>query len=444
MRPEDDERAPAGTADVDSSTVADPAATDPAATDETTTPGTPAAVEVVALTEPAEGVPPVVDTSEALAAVVAAFGAATGPVAVDAERASGYRYGQRTYLVQLRREGAGTALVDPIALPDLSALSEALVGVEWVLHAASQDLPGLAEQGMRPSRVFDTELAARLLGMERVGLAAVVADTLGLGLAKEHSAVDWSTRPLPVEWLRYAALDVEVLVEVREVLAERLAVSGKAEWAAQEFEAVRTAPAPPPRVEPWRRVSGLHAVRDARRLAVVRELWETRDTNARQRDLSPGRVLPDAAIVAAAQALPRGVAALTALPAFSGKGTRRRAPLWQSAIDRALALPESELPSVRGPKSDAPPPPRAWADRDPAAAARLAAARDVVASLSEQHTVPVENLLQPDLLRRLCWSPPSSLDAGSIAEQLTAGGARAWQVELVAGPFAAAFATLGA
>ncbi|GEA81450.1 HRDC domain-containing protein [Cellulomonas uda] len=444
MRPEDDERAPAGTADVDSSTVADPAVTDPAATDDTTTPGTPAAVQVVALTEPAEGVPPVVDTPEALAAVVADFGAATGPVAVDAERASGYRYGQRTYLVQLRREGAGTALVDPIALPDLSALSEALVGVEWVLHAASQDLPGLAEQGMRPSRVFDTELAARLLGMERVGLAAVVADTLGLGLAKEHSAVDWSTRPLPVEWLRYAALDVEVLVEVREVLAERLAVSGKAEWAAQEFEAVRTAPAPPPRVEPWRRVSGLHAVRDARRLAVVRELWETRDTNARQRDLSPGRVLPDAAIVAAAQALPRGVAALTALPAFSGKGTRRRAPLWQSAIDRALALPDSELPSVRGPKSDAPPPPRAWADRDPAAAARLAAARDVVASLSEQHTVPVENLLQPDLLRRLCWSPPSSLDAGSIAEQLTAGGARAWQVELVAGPFAAAFATLGA
>ena len=115
--------------------------------------------------------------------------------------------------------------------------------------------------------MFDTELGARLLGLERVGLAAVVADALGLGLAKEHSAVDWSTRPLPTEWLRYAALDVEVLVEVREVLAERLAVAGKAEWAAQEFEAVRTAPPPPPRVEPWRRVSGLHTIRDARRLA---------------------------------------------------------------------------------------------------------------------------------------------------------------------------------
>ncbi len=397
---------------------------------------------VVALTEPADGVPAVVDTPEALARVVAAFGAGTGPVAVDAERASGYRYGQRTYLVQLRREGAGTALIDPIALPDLSALSDALVGVEWVLHAASQDLPGLAEQNLRPSRVFDTELGARLLGMERVGLAAVVADALGLGLAKEHSAVDWSTRPLPTEWLRYAALDVEVLVELREVVAERLAVAGKAEWAAQEFEAVRLAPPPPPRAEPWRRVSGLHTIRDPRRLAVVRELWQTRDTNARQRDISPGRVLPDAAIVAAAQAMPRSVPALTALPPFAGKGTKRRATLWQSAIDRALALPDSELPSSRGPKSDAPPPPRAWAEKDPDAAARLAAARDVVTALSQRHNVPAENLLQPDLLRRLCWTPPTPLDIETIAATLAAGGARAWQVELVAPPLAAAFDAL--
>ena len=218
-------------------------------------------LEVIPLTEPADGIPPIVDTSEALARVVADFGAGTGPVAVDAERASGYRYGQHTFLVQLRREGAGTALIDPIALPDLSSLSDALVGVEWVLHAASQDLPGLSEQNLRPSRVFDTELGARLLGLERVGLAAVVAELLGLGLAKEHSAVDWSTRPLPEQWLRYAALDVEVLVELRTILAERLALAGKAEWAAQEFEAVRLMPPPAPRVDPWRRVSGLHSRR---------------------------------------------------------------------------------------------------------------------------------------------------------------------------------------
>lgn len=396
---------------------------------------------VVPLVEPADGVPPVVSTPEELARVVAAFGDATGPVAADAERASGYRYGQRTYLVQLRREGAGTVLIDPIALPDLSALSDALVGVEWIFHAASQDLPGLAEQGLHPSRIFDTELGARLLGLERVGLAAVVAELLGLGLAKEHSSVDWSTRPLPEEWLRYAALDVEVLVELRAVIAERLAVAGKAEWAAQEFEAVRLAPPPPPRVDPWRRVSGLHAVRDPRRVAVVRELWHTRDENARKRDIAPGRVLPDHAIVAAAQALPRSVPALTDLPAFAGKGTRRRAVLWQQAIDRALALPETQLPSLRGPRSDAPPPPRAWADRDPAAAARLAAARAVIAELSEEHHVPAENLLQPDLLRRLCWTPPERWDEEAISGALLAGGARPWQAELVGTALASAEVT---
>jgi ribonuclease D len=400
----------------------------------------PPTLTVVPLEEPADGVPPVIQTPDELAAVVEAFAAGTGPVAVDAERASGYRYGQRTYLVQLRREGAGTALIDPIALPDLSALSDALVGVEWILHASSQDLPGLAEQGMRPSRVFDTELGARLLGLERVGLAAVVADLLGLGLAKEHSAVDWSTRPLPAEWLRYAALDVEVLIELREVMAERLALAGKAEWAAQEFEAVRLTPPQAPRVEPWRRVSGLHAIRDARRLAVVREVWEARDRNARERDLSPGRVLPDAAIVAAAQALPRSVEALSALPAFSGKGARRRITVWQAAIQRGMATPEKDLPSVRGPRSDAPPPPRAWADRDPEAAGRLAAARAVIADLSAHHSVPVENLLQPELLRRLCWAPPTTLDAASIAAFLADGGARPWQVELVSTRLADAFA----
>jgi len=394
---------------------------------------------VVPLVEPADGIPPVVETPEALAEVVAAFATGTGPVAVDAERASGYRYGQSTYLLQMRREGAGTALIDPIALPDLSALSDALVGVEWVLHASSQDLPGLSEQGLHPSRVFDTEVGARLLGLERVGLAAVVAELLGLGLAKEHSSVDWSIRPLPEDWLRYAALDVEVLIELRAVMADRLAEAGKAEWAAEEFEAVRTAPPATPRVDPWRRVSGLHVVRDSRRLAVVRELWTTRDENARRRDIAPGRVLPDHAIVAAAQALPRTVDQLTALPAFAGKGTRRRAALWQQAIDRGLAVTDADLPSVRGPRTDAPPPPRAWGDRDPAAAARLVAARTVVASLSAEHHVPVENLLQPDLLRRLCWSPPTTLDVGSIADVLAAGGARSWQVKLVSPRLAEAF-----
>lgn len=414
----------------------------PTAAPEPAVPSTPAEQHVVPLTEPADGIPDVVDTPDGLAAVVAAFAAGTGPVAVDAERASGYRYGQRTYLVQLRRAGAGTAIIDPIALPDLSSLSAALRGVEWVLHAASQDLPGLAEQGLVPDVVFDTELAARLLGMERVGLAAVVADVLGLGLAKEHSAVDWSTRPLPAEWLRYAALDVELLVQVRDVLAERLRAAGKEEWARQEFAAVRDAPPPAPRVEPWRRTSGLHAVRSTRGLAVVRALWEARDADARARDISPGRVLPDAALVAAGLALPRSLGELADLKSFSGRATRRRVAFWFAAVQRGLEVPDGELPSPRGPRTDGPPPPRAWADRDPAAAERLAAARELLRRTSERLHVPPENLLQPDLLRRLCWSPPDPTTAESVAAALVAGGARPWQVELAAAPLADAFVTV--
>jgi ribonuclease D len=410
--------------------------------------GTPAAdgpdqSGVVPLLEPSDGVPEVVDTPERLAEVVRAFAGGTGPVAVDAERASGYRYGQRTYLVQLRRAGAGTAIVDPIALPDLSELGAALADVEWVLHAASQDLPGLAEQGLRPSTVFDTELAARLLGMERVGLAAVVAEVLGRGLAKEHSAVDWSTRPLPAEWLRYAALDVELLIELRDALAERLEAAGKTEWARQEFDAVRDAPPPAPRAEPWRRTSGLHAVRSTRGLAVVRALWEARDADARARDISPGRVLPDAALVAAGLALPRTQAALTELKPFSGRATRRRAAFWFAAVQRGLELPDSELPSPRGPRTDSPPPPRSWPDRDPAAAARLAGARAVMKELSDRYQVPVENLLQPEALRRVCWTPPVPATPASVAEALRALGARPWQVELTADPLARAFRTAG-
>ncbi len=407
--------------------------------DEVPVPDDGAGPTIVPLTEPADGIPPVVATPAALAEVVSAFAAGTGPVASDAERASGYRYGQRTYLIQLRRQGAGTALIDPIGVPDLSELSRALDGVEFVLHAASQDLPGFTEQQLLPAAVFDTELGARILGLERVGLATVVAELLGLGLAKEHSAVDWSIRPLPEEWLRYAALDVEVLVELRDAIAERLADAGKLDWALQEFEAVRTAPPPAPRIDPWRRTSGMHAIRESRRLAVVRELWLARDESARRRDIAPGRVLPDRAIIAAAKAMPASLAELVALPEFSGKGTRRRAELWQAAVDRARALPDKALPSPRGPRNgEAVPPARAWPDRDPAAASRLTAARAALAEVSNRVEVPVENLALPELVRRLCWAPPSSTDVAGVGDFLAAGGARPWQVELTAGPLSRA------
>jgi ribonuclease D len=393
----------------------------------------------VPLLEPRGGVPPVVDSPAALAEVVARFAGGSGPVAVDAERASGYRYTQRAYLVQLRRAGAGTALIDPIACPDLSALSEAITDAEWVLHAANQDLPCLAGVGMRPTQLFDTELGARIAGYERVGLATMAEIVLGQQLAKEHSAVDWSRRPLPEPWLRYAALDVEILVDLRDALENELSRQGKLTWAREEFATVLAAEPAAPRVDPWRRTSGIHRLRSRRQLAVVRALWTERDRIARERDIAPGRLLPDSAIVAAAAATPDTPESLGRLPGWGGKATRRLVGVMWPVLAAALAEPDATLPAPSLP-GDGPPPASRWPDRDPVAAARLARARAEITAIATHHGLPVENLLSPELLRRLAWSPPHPLSAQAVAAALADGGARRWQLELAAEPLADALA----
>ncbi|MBV9206665.1 MAG: ribonuclease D [Actinobacteria bacterium] len=397
---------------------------------------------IAPLLEPRDGLPPVVDTEQALAEATGRLAGGAGPVAVDAERASGYRYGQRAYLVQLRRAGSGTVLIDPIACPDLSGVDAAVDGAEEVLHAASQDLPCLAEIGFRPRRLFDTELAGRLLGYPRVALGTLVEEVLGYHLEKGHSAADWSARPLRAELLRYAALDVEVLIELRDALAAELAAQGKTEWARQEFEAVLAARPATARPDPWRRTSGIHRVQSRRGLAVVRELWAARDRIARTADLSPRRVLPDMAIVEAARSLPASHAQLTRISGFAGRQARRHEREWLAAVARARASADAELPETAGGAApNGPPPPHRWAERDPAAAARLAAAREAVTALAAERQLPVENLLSPDALRRLSWDPPRPPDAGNVAAALAGYGARPWQIQITAGPVAGALTT---
>lgn len=254
---------------------------------------------------------------------------------------------------------------------------------------------------------------------------------LGYSLEKGHSAVDWSTRPLPDPWLRYAALDVELLIDLRNALEEELDRQGKLDWAREEFDAIASAPPAPPRKDPWRRTSGMHKVRRRRQMAVVRELWTARDQVARRRDISPGKVLGDAAIVEAALALPPNTQALTALPGYGHRMGRRQLEQWQAAIDRAKALPDTELPQP-GQTLAGPPPPRAWADKDPAAAARLSAARAAVSELAERLHMPQENLITPDTVRRVCWEPPKNLTPDSVETALAGYGARRWQIEQVA------------
>ena len=378
----------------------------------------------------------VIADQEAAAAAASRLAAGHGPVAVDVERASGFRYSQRAYLIQVYRRGSEVYLFDPPAIGDLSALQAAIGDEEWVLHAASQDLPSLREAGLEPPRIFDTELAARLLGHERVGLGAVVEQTLGITLAKAHSAADWSTRPLPQGWLEYAALDVLHLIDVRDALAAELDEQEKTGFAQEEFEAVRTRAPKPAREEPWRRLSGLHTVRGRRALAVARALWTAREEYAREEDVSPGRLVPDRSLVAAVIADPATKQDLARVKEFTGRASRNQLDRWWAAIEAGRADPA--LPSERGP-GDGMPPPRAWADRNPAADARLKAAKPVVEARAEELHMPTENLLTPDLLRRVAWNPPAEITAESVGEALLTLGARTWQIEQTAQVIAAAF-----
>ncbi len=383
---------------------------------------------------PREDVPPVIESDADLRDGCDRLASGRGPIAVDAERASGYRYSQRAYLVQLRRIGTGTLLIDPVRITDFAPLAAAMSGSEWIIHAATQDLPCLAEIGLIPERVFDTELAGRLLGRERVGLAPLVESELGVHLEKGHGAADWSTRPLNAALIRYAALDVEFLIELREVLARELDEAGKRHIAEQEFAKLLSFRPKDPGPEPWRRTSGLHKARKPRQLAVVRQLWTARDELARATDTAPGRILPDSALVAAAASTATTPQELLDSEGFHGRGAAKHLPLWWRAVVEARALPTPALP-VASPSGGGPPPPRAWVDRNPEAHARLTSAREVLARLSEQHAIPVENLMSPDLVRSVCWEGPSD-----PAAAFRSGGAREWQVDLLAPELAAVWA----
>jgi ribonuclease D len=403
----------------------------------------PAEPEATPLLAPREGVPQLSVSQSEIARAAELLASGSGPFAVDAERASGFRYSNRAYLVQIRRAGAGTVLIDPVnhgadPVATLAPVAEVLATDEWVLHAADQDLPCLAEIGLRPPKLYDTELAGRLAGYDRVNLAAMVQRLLGLGLMKGHGAADWSKRPLPHDWLNYAALDVEVLLDLRDAIADVLQEQGKTDWAAQEFEYARTVEATPTRRDRWRRTSGIHKVRNPRALAAVRELWLTRDHIARRRDIAPGRILPDSAIVNAATVDPDTVEKLTELPIFGGNRQRRSAQVWLDALARART---AEPPEAQEPPNG-PPPASRWARRKPEAAVRLEAARAGLTELSQQVSVPTENLLSPDVLRRLCWDwQPAEDVAAAVENFLRDAGARPWQRELTVPVLTAALTT---
>ena len=399
----------------------------------------------IPLLVPANGTPPVINSDADLKTAIKELAAGSGPFAVDAERASGFRYSARAYLIQIKRSGGGLHLIDPIPFglnnALIASLDELLNTDEVILHASTQDLPCLREIGINPMKLFDTELGGRIAGLPRVGLGPLLESLMGVTLAKEHSAADWSTRPLPQEWLTYAALDVELLVELRDAMYEILKSAGKLQWAEQEFASILKAPPPPPRIDPWRRTSGMHKIKRRDHLAIIRELWIARDELASAQDIAGGKLLNDSAIIELCLAAPLTKKELE--KALRPIGLRARwlenSTIWLEAIARAVALPEAEWPAMRT-QSDALPPIKLWRERFPEKFAPLSHARALIEAIATHNSIPVENLISPESIRRICWSPPSgstsTRDEAAVGLALAALGARPWQIDLVAGALA--------
>ncbi len=399
-------------------------------------------VTSVPLLTPSAGTPDVIDTEKAFEKALEQLAKGSGPFAVDAERASGFRYSARAYLIQIKRAGGGLHLVDPIPFGPghklFAQLNDLLNSDEVILHASTQDLPCLRELGIHPAKLFDTELGGRIAGLPRVGLGPLLESQMGVSLAKEHSAADWSVRPLPVAWLTYAALDVELLVELREKIYELLKSSGKLEWALQEFDSILAAPPSPPRVDPWRRTSGMHKIKRRDHLATIKELWITRDSIAQRDDMAAGKLLNDYAIVELAMSMPKNKKEFE--KSLRPLGLRARwlenIDTWLKVILESATIPEDQWPPLRSHSDNSMPPVKLWRDRFPDKYAPLTHARAAIELRAQELSIPLENLITPDYIRRLCWEPPmgatETLSEGAVREKLASLGARPWQIEIVA------------
>lgn len=394
---------------------------------------------MTALEHSREPLRPVVENRGALDECLTALRNASGPVAFDAERAHGHRYWPKAYLFQIRRGNAGTWLIDPLGFEDSPGALGALVdacGPEatWIIHAASQDLPSMREVGLYPNRLFDTELAARLLGEPSAALGKLLEAKLGIQLRKAYSAANWATRPLPENWLAYAALDVDYLLELQETVSQDLERMGRDQWAQQEFDDVleRFDRDPVIAEEPWRRISGVTSLKQPRQLAVARALWQERDQLARDRDRPPSRFLPDAAIVALASRVEAkgplpGARELDATSGFQARQTRRFRSNWLRAITSVAEMPASAMPN-RYPRSEGIGHPRTWERRQPAAAQAWKIVKPAIDELGCDLGFQPSLVAPPAIIQHVVYHHHGG---GDFAAALREAGARPWQVDFL-------------
>ncbi|MEJ5996885.1 HRDC domain-containing protein [Corynebacterium sp. H130] len=386
------------------------------------------------LLEPRDGLPQVAHTAAEIAEAARTLASGRGPFAIDTERASDYRFDDRAFLLQIRRRDSGTVLIAPegCRAETTAALAPVLGGQEWILHAAASDLPALSLLGLYPGKVFDTEVSGRLLGLEKVNLAALTEEILGIGLEKQHGNEDWSTWPLPESWIAYAALDVELLFELAEALTELLDAEGKLSWLEQEcahIVATTTVPRPT-----WRDLKGIGKLKSPEQLLIAQALWEKRYELGKQRDRAPHKIISNKAIVEIAASQP-----ITRAAVRSAMGRRSKpvvADRVLATMKRARSTPKDTWPRPIKPDFNHTPAPRSmWNSSFPDAHEALTYAREMLAELSETTHTPVENLLQPAMLRDVIWACVVTRKVTTSMEMLdymTEIGVRPWQRELTA------------
>jgi ribonuclease D len=338
-------------------------------------------------------------------------------LALDTEAASFHRFLDRVYLVQLSSREE-TAIVDPLAVSSLDPLGEVLAdpGVEIVFHDADYDLRLLGhEYGFRGANLFDTRVAAQLLNEPGVGLAALLEKHLGIHLDKRYQRADWSARPLSREMLEYAAADTRHLPALRDILRAQLQERGRLEWAEEEFAVLSTAPRQPtePDEPGFLRLKGAKALH-RRELAVLRELYQWREDEARRTDKAAFRILNNEPMLLLAKSPPRDLNEVKAIRGISPDQAERRGRDILAAVRRGLSTPESELPRVE--RSRRPPP-------DPVFDARLERLKAIRNALALRLDLLPGVLCPNGLLEGVARVNPTTLEQMSGIR-----GLRRWQL----------------
>jgi ribonuclease D len=359
----------------------------------------------------------VVDTPEALAHLCERIARAPR-IGLDTEFHTEKSYTPHLMVVQLLFED-GVALVDPLALRDLSPLVEALAGARIVGHALSSDLRILADAyETLPRAAYDTQIAAAFVGYGlSISLLDLVRDLCGVTLRKSQTVSDWSTRPFTAKQVEYLVDDVRYLFELEDKLRAKLRTRGREEWADEEMDALVQLRAyrPDPR-RLYLRISG-NARMNRRELGILNELAHLRDRYARERNIPLKYVLPDDVMVGLVQLRPHAVEELSQLRRIDAGTRRNLGDRIVEAIARGEALAEDELP------------PRAPKPLGPQRDALVSTMAVLVSALAAENDVPTTLLLPRSALEKIAREAPPSPEALADIVDLNP-----WRRELIVEP----------